>query len=507
MAEIFDENSRQVHFNRAVAKFHQRVLGIVREIDSDISSRGFGSISGHPRLHEVFISPRTVADEMMRFDVRHAEFLRDCAAARGEWHGPNPFNEANERQICDWIERTLAQLPGQVHRESKKLSMSNEGSWSDRTTPIAEDINYDVRQFYAEQRTLFDLSRKSDPRPPLKDVTEQGNQDRKSKEARRMPESNRKIFIGHGGSKSWKELKDFLSERLKLEWQEFNREPAAGISTKERLESMLDDSGFAFIVMTAEDDHADGTKHARENEIHELGLFQGHLGFKRAIVLFEKGCEEFSNIVGLTQIRFEKDKISSCFEEIRRVLEREGIIGGTPSSPATEAGGTGVGSRMAGLSIEAVRYFMSLSRPRNQNGVALNNFDKFPNPKSEAFREFMESFLKRALVRRTTTAYVITKGGYEEADSLWRSFLLRTIDHLQKADVYKYVDSADIANAARLDDGPTEESALNGHLKMLDQLGLVEAVTVDGGIGGARLTQSGRDYLRSLDVVDFPPPD
>ena len=27
--------------------------------------------------------------------------------------------------------------------------------------------------------------------------------------------------------------------------------------------------------MTAEDEHADGTKHARENVIHEVGLFQG----------------------------------------------------------------------------------------------------------------------------------------------------------------------------------------------------------------------------------------
>lgn len=135
-----------------------------------------------------------------------------------------------------------------------------------------------------------------------------------------------KIFIGHGKSPLWKELKDFLAERLHLEWDEFNRESVAGLSTKERLQAMLDDAKFAFLVLTAEDEHPSGALHARENVIHELGLFQGRLGFERAIVLLEEGCVEFSNIHGLTQIRFPKGSIKAVFEEIRRVLEREAMI-------------------------------------------------------------------------------------------------------------------------------------------------------------------------------------
>jgi len=134
------------------------------------------------------------------------------------------------------------------------------------------------------------------------------------------------VFIGHGGSKDWRELKDFISDRLHLEWEEFNRGSAAGIPTIERLSAMLNQSCFAFIVMTAEDEHADSTKHARENVIHEAGLFQGRLSFSKAIILLEIGCNEFSNIHGLGQIRFESGKISSKFEEVREVLEREGII-------------------------------------------------------------------------------------------------------------------------------------------------------------------------------------
>ena len=86
------------------------------------------------------------------------------------------------------------------------------------------------------------------------------------------------IFIGHGRSKVWQDLKDFLQDRLNLDWDEFNREPVAGYSTKERLEQMLERVTFAFLIMTAEDEHADETLHARENVIHEIGLFQGRLG-------------------------------------------------------------------------------------------------------------------------------------------------------------------------------------------------------------------------------------
>lgn len=143
---------------------------------------------------------------------------------------------------------------------------------------------------------------------------------------RTVAKTDGNIFIGHGHSRTWKDLKDFLQDRLGLKWDEFNREATAGLSTKERLETMLDEATFAFIIMTAEDERADTTKHARANVIHEVGLFQGRLGFKRAIVLLEEGCEEFSNIAGLVQIRFPSDKIESKFEDVRRVLEREKLL-------------------------------------------------------------------------------------------------------------------------------------------------------------------------------------
>lgn len=135
-----------------------------------------------------------------------------------------------------------------------------------------------------------------------------------------------RIFIGHGRSEAWRQLKDFLHERLKLPWDEFNREPMAGEITANRLQEMLDQAALALLVLTAEDKQEDGTFRARQNVIHEVGLFQGRLGFKKAIVLVEEGCESFSNVEGVTQIRFPRGKLNACFEDLRLVFEREGLL-------------------------------------------------------------------------------------------------------------------------------------------------------------------------------------
>lgn len=66
--------------------------------------------------------------------------------------------------------------------------------------------------------------------------------------------------------------------------------------------------------MTGEDETADGTLRTRQNVVHEAGLFQGKLGFNRAIVLLEKDVETFSNIEGIQQLRYDQGHINSTFE-------------------------------------------------------------------------------------------------------------------------------------------------------------------------------------------------
>ncbi len=149
---------------------------------------------------------------------------------------------------------------------------------------------------------------------------------RKEKKAKRSERIGTNVFIGHGRSHLWRELKDFIVNRLDLPYEEFNRVPVAGVTNIARLSEMLEGAGCALILLTSEDEQADGSMRARMNVIHEVGLFQGRLGFTKAIVLLEEGCEEFSNIQGLGQIRFPKGNIAAAFEEVRAVLEREEMV-------------------------------------------------------------------------------------------------------------------------------------------------------------------------------------
>jgi hypothetical protein len=143
---------------------------------------------------------------------------------------------------------------------------------------------------------------------------------------RALTTAGKRVFIGHGHSSAWKDLRDFIRDRVLLDYDEFNRVPVAGTSNKERLTEMLDASAIAFLILTGEDETSDGKTNPRLNVVHEVGLFQGRHGFGRAIVLVEEGCEGFSNIEGVGYIKFPKGGIAAKFEEIRRVLEREGFL-------------------------------------------------------------------------------------------------------------------------------------------------------------------------------------
>lgn len=131
------------------------------------------------------------------------------------------------------------------------------------------------------------------------------------------------IFIGHGRSILWRELKDHLTEKHGYRVEAYEVGARAGHTIRDILEDMLNNSSFACLVLTAEDEMADGTRRARQNVIHETGLFQGRLGFGRAIVLLENGAEEFSNLYGVQQLRFAEGNIKETFGDVLATIRRE----------------------------------------------------------------------------------------------------------------------------------------------------------------------------------------
>ena len=131
------------------------------------------------------------------------------------------------------------------------------------------------------------------------------------------------IFVGHGRNTQWRDLKDHLHEKHGYAVVAYEIGARAGHAIRDILEEMLESSSMAFLVMTGEDEGRSGELRARQNVIHEIGLFQGRLGFAKAVVLIEEGVEEFSNIHGIQQICFTKGGIRETYGDVVATIRRE----------------------------------------------------------------------------------------------------------------------------------------------------------------------------------------
>src|SRR5438270_3252 len=121
------------------------------------------------------------------------------------------------------------------------------------------------------------------------------------------------VFIGHGHSMLWARLQIFLEKDLNLKTVSYEAESRVSRSIVETLESMLDEATFAVLILTAEDATAEGGRRSRQNVVHEAGLFQGRLGFKKVVILKQDGVEGFSNVDGLQYIPFAGEGLEQAF--------------------------------------------------------------------------------------------------------------------------------------------------------------------------------------------------
>ena len=163
--------------------------------------------------------------------------------------------------------------------------------------------------------------------PTRADIETVANVFEASREASKLPDdpvqSKGKIFIGHGGSTLWQDLHHHLVNLQGYEVDAYEVGVRAGHGVRDILESMLDSSYMAFLIMTGEDETAEEQIRPRQNVVHELGFFQGRLGFPRGIAVVEEGIELFSNVYGIQQIRFSPGNLKEAYGEIVATIRRE----------------------------------------------------------------------------------------------------------------------------------------------------------------------------------------
>jgi len=184
---------------------------------------------------------------------------------------------------------------------------------------------YEIALDVTSYRRDVKVSMKALSRADVEAVFDVFEKHREASKLEPVPESpvSPVVFVGHGHNPCWKELKDHLQEKHDIKVVAYETGARAGHSIRDILEQMVSKSSFALLVFTGEDQQEDGTLRARQNVIHEAGLFQGRLGFSRAIILLEDGVDTFSNVDGIQHIKFSKNNIKEVFGDVLATLRRE----------------------------------------------------------------------------------------------------------------------------------------------------------------------------------------
>lgn len=130
-----------------------------------------------------------------------------------------------------------------------------------------------------------------------------------------------RIFVGHGKNPVWSRVVSYLKDELKYDVTAYESESHTSEHILDILKQFLDECNVAVIVMTVDDATIEGKQRARQNVIHEIGLFQGRYGFNKVILIRQSGLEDFSNISGQQVIQY-NEKSEDTFYELERALKK-----------------------------------------------------------------------------------------------------------------------------------------------------------------------------------------
>lgn len=137
---------------------------------------------------------------------------------------------------------------------------------------------------------------------------------------------NRRAFIAHGHNDAWKFLEIFLREELGLIPSFYELTSAGTTNVPNTVERAMLGTGMAFIVLTRENQHIDGSWHARYNVVDEGGQCRGRLGVDRTFLLLETGCEFPSNYAGRDFFEFRPNRIQDAFWKITKAASEHRLI-------------------------------------------------------------------------------------------------------------------------------------------------------------------------------------
>lgn len=142
---------------------------------------------------------------------------------------------------------------------------------------------------------------------------------------RRSAERPTGIFISHGTNPEWLAVQRFLEDRFDAPVHSFESAPWGGREISQALNKYLERCSLSVCVLTAEDFTGDGRRFARQNVIHEVGLFQGQHGFDSVVLLVEEGCDFVPQAAVAYTVRFPRNSIHRTFYQLAEIIKSHGF--------------------------------------------------------------------------------------------------------------------------------------------------------------------------------------
>jgi hypothetical protein len=196
-----------------------------REYDIEDVKKYVREVAGNPSLEAAYFSA-TAAKEMFQKAKSEIGYI---------------LATENEQRKDSFLEKMISDIEQLEPLSSHEVAQI----WSPKGQKITRDMiaagqgtqippHISVRAEVASLRHTFSICRKA------ADITRQAAShiERRAHRARRDQRVGTNVFIGHGRSSAWRELKDFIADRLSLPWDEFNRVPVAGVTNIARLSEM-----------------------------------------------------------------------------------------------------------------------------------------------------------------------------------------------------------------------------------------------------------------------------
>ncbi|MCH5242943.1 MAG: nucleotide-binding protein [Muribaculaceae bacterium] len=204
---------------------------------------------------------------------------------------------------CELLKRSF-DIPNNEYHAAYAIN-NQYMAWGLREDPVS---SY-KKTIEAEIKVLENLINKLNLIPSIAD--QQQPVEKALPEIKETKPFSKDIFIVHGHNEETKTKVARVLEKLKLHPVILHEQPNGGRTIIEKLEGESSDSGFAVVLLTADDkgnvkSSGEMNPRARQNVIFEMGYFIGKLGRNRVMALVEDGVETPGDISGVVYTPFDK---------------------------------------------------------------------------------------------------------------------------------------------------------------------------------------------------------